>query len=92
MDLRKIIDRLKKGFAGKSFENIVAYLLTSGGVADQYMCLADFDSYMLTHERALKAYKDRQVWNRMSLMNIAGSPAFFVDRTVQEYCDKIWDM
>jgi len=28
----------------------------------------------------------------MAIMNVAGSPAFFVDRTVQEYCDNIWNM
>ena len=42
--------------------------------------------------KAQELFRDKETWNRMALMNIAKSPVFFVDRTVQEYCDRIWNM
>ena len=56
------------------------------------MAAADFRSYMEAQERAQKLYLDRDQWNRMCLMNVAAAPEFFVDRTVEEYCNRIWNM
>ena len=88
--LRRTIDRLSKGFAGESFKNIADYLIAASGVADPYMCLADFDDYCTTHDRALADYKDTLKWNRMSLHNIAGAGIFSADRAVNEYARDIW--
>ena len=90
MDLRKIIDRLKKGFAGKSFENIAAYLLTNGGVADQYMCLADYQSYFETYQQMDKVYQNKEAFQRMSLINISEAGRFAADRSIEEYAKNIW--
>ncbi|MGN1040079.1 MAG: glycogen/starch/alpha-glucan phosphorylase, partial [Candidatus Fimimonas sp.] len=90
--LRVIIEELNNGFAGETFENISNYLLRSNQVADPYMCFADFASYMNAHERMDKCYQDVDVWNRMSLKNIAESGRFSGDRAVREYAEKIWRM
>jgi starch phosphorylase len=88
--LIKIIGCLQKGFAGESFADIAAYLIASHGVSDPYMCLADFESYRLTHEGMIRAYSDREKWNRMSLCNIASSGYFAADRSIREYAREIW--
>ena len=54
------------------------------------MCLADFESYRTTHERAIKDYADKEKWNRMSLLNIASAGYFAADRSINEYAEKIW--
>ncbi|MBQ1963325.1 MAG: glycogen/starch/alpha-glucan phosphorylase, partial [Clostridia bacterium] len=43
--LARIVNYLTFGFAGESFADIASYLLGGHGVADPYMCLADFESY-----------------------------------------------
>ncbi len=91
-EIRKIIASLKKGFAGKSFSNIADYLLTSAGIADQYMCLADFDSYMSTHEYMDQVYNDKQMFNKMSLVNISEAGRFASDRSIKEYAERIWKL
>lgn len=89
--LRKIIDFLNKGIAGKSFESISKYLLGGPVVGDPYMCFADFDSYMEVHEKASSLYyKDKRKWNQMSLINIASAGIFSSDRTIEEYAGNIW--
>ncbi len=90
--LRAIIDRLAKGFAGESFADIASYLLNAHGVADPYMCLADFESYHLTHREAILTYREREKWNRMSLINIASSGYFAADRCIEEYASKFWNL
>ncbi|MBO5939459.1 MAG: glycogen/starch/alpha-glucan phosphorylase [Clostridia bacterium] len=90
--LQKIIQALNVGFAGESFSEIANYLLTGPGIADPYMCLADFESYRTTHERAIKDYADKEKWNRMSLMNIASAGYFAADRSIREYAENIWNL
>ncbi len=91
-EIRKIIASLKKGFAGKSFENIADYLLTSSGIADQYMCLADFESYMDTYQKMDTIYQDKLKFNKMSLVNISEAGRFAADRSIKEYADRIWGL
>ena len=89
--LRKIIDFLNKGIAGKPFESISKYLIGGPVVGDPYMCFADFDSYMDVHKKAsLLYYNDKRKWNQMSLINIASAGVFSSDRTISEYANNIW--
>ncbi len=91
--LMKVIAMLNAGFCGESFSDISAYLLAGSGIADPYMCLADFESYFLTHKRMVDTYKTNKAeWNRMSLMNIAGAGFFAADRSIEEYAQRIWGL
>ncbi|MBQ7380538.1 MAG: glycogen/starch/alpha-glucan phosphorylase [Clostridia bacterium] len=90
--LKRIVNHLHIGFAGESFSDIAMYLLSGHGIADPYMCMADFESYRQTHEEMIAAYADKQRWNRMSLMNIASSGHFAADRSVEEYASRIWGL
>ena len=56
------------------------------------MCFADFADYMLTAERMHECYRDVDLWNKMSLKNIAESGRFSADRAVRENAQKIWHM
>ncbi|MBR2432523.1 MAG: glycogen/starch/alpha-glucan phosphorylase, partial [Clostridia bacterium] len=90
--IRRIIDYLNYGFAGESFSNIARYLLSGYGIADPYMCFADFESYRTTHDRMLEDYKNKDKWNRMSLINIASAGHFAADRSIEEYAQRIWNL
>lgn len=90
--LRTIIEDLNLGFAGVTFESISNYLLRNYPIADPYMCFADFASYMNSYERMNETYKNINLWNRMSLKNIAEAGRFSADRSVREYAEKIWRM
>ena len=92
LELKKIIATLKRGFAGKSFENIANYLLTNHGIADQYMCLADYDNYMEIHNLMDETYKDQMKFAKMSLINISEAGRFAADRSIKEYAERIWKL
>ncbi len=91
--IKAAVDALEIGFCGRSFGDIKQYLINSQythGIADPYMCIADFDSYYATHERMIKDYADREKWSRKSLINTAKSGIFASDRSIHEYANNIW--
>ncbi len=90
--LKDIVDSLAVGFNGSSFKDIHDYLLTGRGIPDPYMCLADFGDYCRVHEIADRAYADKMLWNKMSLINIGSAGVFAADRSVKEYADNIWGL
>ncbi len=90
--LKRAVDALEKGFAGKSFEGLKDYLLKpSYSIADPYMCLLDFEDYCRAHDDIQAAYEDRNRWNTMSIENIAKAARFAADRSIRDYADRIWN-
>ena len=89
--LKGVIDRLYRPIAGQDFSHIADYLINSGyGVADPFMCLADFESYMYAYKNAIKDYGDKQEWAKKSLMNTATSGVFASDNSIRKYANEIW--
>ena len=91
--IRAAVDALDAGFNGRSFSDIKQYLINpalSHGIADPYMCLADFDSYSNTHDAMIRDYSNKDKWNSMSFINTAKSGIFSADRAIREYADNIW--
>ncbi len=89
--VKLVVDRLKKGFDGETFEDIANYL-TEGSRPDPYMCLIDFDSYLGAHYRMDEMYRDQKEWNKLALTNIARAGFFAADRSIDEYAKNIWDL
>ena len=87
----RVVDSIASGHFSRGdkdiFRPIVAKLLSS---RDEYVHLADFDSYVETQQQVDIEYKDRATWNRKALLNIARMGKFSSDRTVSEYAREIW--
>ena len=86
--LQYIVNSLNAGYNGQSFSHLSEYLL----VHDPYMCMADFESYRHIHMNVSETYRERDKWNRMALMNIAGAGKFAADRSINEYAERIWNI
>ena len=89
--LKRVIDRLYSPIGGENFSHIADYLINPGyGVADPFMCLADFDSYLNAYRTALYDYSNTEKWSSMSLMNTATSGIFSSDNSIGKYASEIW--
>ena len=90
--LKRVVDRFNEPIASHDFSHIADYLIGSnyGGVADPFMCLADFDSYFNTYKTVLRDYQKREDWARKSLMNTASSGTFASDNSIKKYAEEIW--
>ena len=86
--IKNIIDFMYKGVNGATFEEVANALRNT----DRYMCFADFDSYRGTQAKASETYKDKYLWNRMSLINIGSAGIFSADRAVSDYARDIWHL
>ena len=84
--LRDALDFIGRGFGGMSFDSIYHTLKYN----DTYMALADFADYQAAQKKATALYNDRDVWNKMSLTNIAKSGVFASDRSIEDYARDIW--
>ena len=88
--IRAVLDLIQRGFDdGVSYRDLAQSLLI-GPNPDEYMLLADFDSYLAAQERVDEAYAEPDRWNAMSIRNIAASGRFCADRAVMEYARNIW--
>lgn len=86
-ELRATIDFINQnGIGGKQFPEIGGTILHH----DPYMVLADFADYRRAQKQAVETFKDRNTWNKMSLMNISGAGRFAADRAINDYARDIW--
>jgi glycogen phosphorylase len=57
---------------------------------DRYLLLADFTDYLRAQAQVDACYQAPAQWAERALHNIAGMGQFSVDRSVQEYMDRVW--
>ena len=91
-ELRDIFHLIDIGFFSPEnpglFKPIYDMFLNS----DNYMVLADFDSYIKCQERVAKTYRDQDKWIEMSILNVARIGKFSSDRTIEQYAKEIWNV
>jgi glycogen phosphorylase len=91
--LKKVMDLISLGFFSPEepqlFRPIFDSLLNGG---DRYMVMADFDSYYNCQKKLAEAYRNRDQWTKMSILNVANMGRFSSDRTIQQYSDDIWSV
>ena len=97
-DIRRIVNQLVDGTYSQGdkemYRDLYNSLLTAqgGSKADTYFILKDFRSYADTQKKVEEAYRDKDRWAKMALLNTASCGKFSSDRTIQEYVDDIWHL
>jgi len=88
--LKGVLDSLISGHFSRGDQNLFRPLFDSLLGHDDYMLLADFQSYVECQARAAEVFNDSDRWTRMSILNVARIGFFSSDRTIREYCREIW--
>jgi starch phosphorylase len=92
-DLRRVVLLLESAQFNQFEPGIFDPILRSmTSVEDPWMTVADFRSYVDTQQRVAEAYRDKERWTRMSILNTAASGRFSSDRTIGEYNSEIWGL
>ncbi len=89
-DLREAIDQIASGHFSRGDGNLFRPLVDSLLLQDDYLVLADYQSYVACQDRVSEAFRDLKNWTRMSILNTARSGKFSSDRSIREYSDQIW--
>jgi starch phosphorylase len=92
-DLQRLMNLLESGhfnqFEPGIFNDIIASIKCPH---DPWMTIADFRSYVNAQKQVELAYRDKDHWTRMSILNCAASGKFSTDRTIADYNREIWKL
>ncbi|MDO5590533.1 MAG: glycogen/starch/alpha-glucan phosphorylase [Lachnospiraceae bacterium] len=97
-ELKRVVDQLVDGTYAQGdtemYRDLYNSLLMPQGnnQADVYFILKDFRSYAEAQEKVEAAYRDKDRWAKMALINTASCGKFSSDRTIEEYVDDIWKL
>ena len=89
-ELQEVINLVSGGHFTQGDKDMFKPLLDNLLYDDPFCVLADFSDYSDAQDRVNSAWKDRDNWNRMALVNISQSGFFSSDRSIRDYCKSIW--
>ena len=89
-ELKKALDLIASGYFSRGDAGLFKPLVDSLLHHDEYLVLADYQSYVECQERVSQAYVDKEQWTKLSILNVARMGKFSSDRSIREYCDDIW--
>ena len=89
-ELRAAIDLINSGLFSHGDTELFRPLTNNLIDADPFMVLADYQAYLDCQEQVGQAWRDREHWNRMSILNVARMGKFSSDRSIRDYCERIW--
>jgi starch phosphorylase len=90
--LREVIDFIASGaLAGGDrdlFRSIVENLLND----DPFFLLADYQAYIDAQDRVSSLWRKPREWTRCSILNTARMGKFSSDRSIRDYCERVWNI
>ena len=89
-ELWEVINLIKGGHFSHGDRNMFEPVMSNLLNHDPFCVIADFSYYCDAQDRVGSAWKEKDRWNKMSLLNIARSGFFSSDRSIREYCESIW--
>jgi len=88
--LREVIDFIASGALGSGdaelFRPIVETLLNH----DPFFLLADYQAYIDAQDSVSALWRDLHAWTRQSILNTARMGKFSSDRSIRDYCQRVW--
>lgn len=90
--IKRILDCLIDGSLNPNkneFKDIYDSLLSGN---DEYFVLRDFAAYVDAQNKIDTLYRDKDLWNKMCVINIAHSGRFSSDNTIKRYWEDIWSV
>jgi glycogen phosphorylase len=88
--LREVLDQIRSGFFSRGDRELFRPLVDSLMFDDQYLLLADYQSYMDCQAEVGRVFREPARWTRMSILNTARMGKFSSDRSIREYNERIW--
>jgi glycogen phosphorylase len=90
--LKQVIDQIAGGAFSAGDQQLFRPIVDSLLNGDEYLLLADFQSYVDCQDGVSHAYQDQEHWTRMSILNTARMGKFSSDRSIREYARDIWNV
>ena len=88
--LRRVLDFIGSGALGRGDAGLFRPILDELLGRDEYLLLADYDSYVDCQRLVDAAFADSESWTRKSILTVARMGRFSSDRSIREYGRDIW--
>tara|TARA_B100001250_G_scaffold262512_1_gene226181 strand:- start:1456 stop:3840 length:2385 start_codon:yes stop_codon:yes gene_type:complete len=86
------VNLIQGGHFSHGDKDIFSALLDNLINHDPFCVMADINDYLDAQDRVSSAWEDQDNWNTMSLLNIARSGFFSSDRSIKDYCERVWQI
>lgn len=91
-DLRGALDFIASGALAGGDRGLFGPLVSNLLEADPFLVLADHASYLAAQDRVAALWQDPAAWTRRSILNTARMGWFSSDRSIRDYCARIWSI
>ena len=92
-ELKRVLDMIKNDYFNPYepgiFEPVFNTLVRQG---DYFCHLADYADYIRTQDRVSETFRDKDLWTRKSILNVARMGKFSSDNTIMQYARDIWNV
>lgn len=89
-DLRQVINLINSGYFSNGDTNLFKPITDNLLWHDPFMLMADYPLYTDCQNIVADTWRNTLEWNRMAILNVARMGKFSSDRSIQDYCEKIW--
>jgi starch phosphorylase len=88
--LRRVLELMGSGALAGGDAGLFRPMLDELLGRDEYLLLADYDSYVDCQLQVDAAFADSDAWTRKSILTVARMGRFSSDRAIREYAQNIW--
>jgi starch phosphorylase len=88
--LREAMDLIGSGALAGGDTELFRPLLNNLLHHDPFFVLADYQAYVDCHARVSDLWRRPKEWTRTSILNTARMGKFSSDRSIREYCERVW--
>ncbi|HEY2123448.1 MAG TPA: glycogen/starch/alpha-glucan phosphorylase, partial [Chthoniobacterales bacterium] len=90
--LREVLDLIGSGALSNGDKELFRPIVDNLLLHDPFFLLADYQSYVDCQSQVGALWADQQNWTRKSILNVARMGKFSADRSIDDYCERIWNL
>jgi starch phosphorylase len=91
-ELKEVIDLIASGALAGGDRSLFQPLVENLLHEDPFLVLADYAAYVEAQSKVSELWSDPSAWTRKSILNTARMGKFSSDRSIRDYCERIWNI
>ena len=88
--LHEVLDLIGSGALSQGDKELFRPIVDNLLFHDPFFLLADYQSYVDCQNQVNALWADQKNWTRKSILNVARMGKFSADRSIDDYCERIW--
>ena len=90
--LREVVGLIGSGALSNGDKELFRPVVDNLLLHDPFFLLADYQPYIDCQSQVSALWADQPNWTRKSILNVARMGKFSADRSIDDYCERIWNV